>query len=193
MYQKAKAIKVDQDLYITNNDIIEVNNKVLHQNSILTVLKIKDNYLEVSELSSINVNKNVCEKIIASSNIELGLPQIPQSFIDMNQLGDILVEYKNRCCGRCDRVHDLCVTDMICNDHHLNGCEVCYGIRGNQLSLVDNTINIKLIIMDLKEEFEKCKSNPYYFYTKYCQVAGQPATTKLSEADFNQWILQNFK
>lgn len=36
---------------------------------------------------------------------------------------------KSRCCGRCDGVNDLCVSDMICEEHNEQGCEICYGAR----------------------------------------------------------------
>jgi hypothetical protein len=32
----------------------------------------------------------------------------------------------SRCCGRCDGVHDICVSDVICNKHNQTGCEVCW-------------------------------------------------------------------
>ena len=36
---------------------------------------------------------------------------------------------KSRCCGRCDGVNDICVGDMICEEHNEMGCEICYGAR----------------------------------------------------------------
>jgi len=39
-------------------------------------------------------------------------------------------------------------------------------------------------------EFEKCKSNPYYFFTKYCTINGRKATTHFSEKDFNEIVKQ---
>ena len=36
---------------------------------------------------------------------------------------------KSRCCGRCDGVNDICVTDMVCEEHKTRGCEICYGAR----------------------------------------------------------------
>lgn len=36
---------------------------------------------------------------------------------------------KSRCCGRCDGVHDICVADMVCDDHEIMGCEICFGER----------------------------------------------------------------
>jgi len=38
---------------------------------------------------------------------------------------------KSRCCGRCDGVNDLCVSDMACNEHNKQGCEVCWPHPGN--------------------------------------------------------------
>lgn len=43
----------------------------------------------------------------------------------------------------------------------------------------------------MREELEKCKASPYYFYTTYFQVNGQPATTRLSEEEFNREFFGN--
>lgn len=34
---------------------------------------------------------------------------------------------KPRCCGRCDGVDDICVTDTKCESHGVYGCEICFG------------------------------------------------------------------
>lgn len=34
-----------------------------------------------------------------------------------------------RCCGRCDCLNDECVSDMICEKHFQQGCEICFGER----------------------------------------------------------------
>lgn len=36
----------------------------------------------------------------------------------------------SRCCGRCDGINDICVSDMLCDIHDEQGCEECYGKRG---------------------------------------------------------------
>ena len=36
---------------------------------------------------------------------------------------------QSRCCGRCDGINDVCVSDMICEIHGEQGCEVCFGKR----------------------------------------------------------------
>ena len=38
-------------------------------------------------------------------------------------------EFIPRCCGRCDGVNEPCYTDMECDDHNKEGCEICYGPR----------------------------------------------------------------
>lgn len=43
---------------------------------------------------------------------------------------------------------------------------------------------------NLVEEMEKCKANPYYFFTKYITINGKPATTLLSEDQFNEIFLK---
>ncbi len=36
-----------------------------------------------------------------------------------------------------------------------------------------------------KEEYQKCKENPYYFATKYVEVNGKPFQTSMNEEEFN--------
>lgn len=36
---------------------------------------------------------------------------------------------ESRCCGRCDGINDMCVSDMTCGLHGALGCEICYGPR----------------------------------------------------------------
>lgn len=42
---------------------------------------------------------------------------------------DSLTRKESRCCGRCDGVNDLCFTDMDCDEHEVQGCEICFGKR----------------------------------------------------------------
>lgn len=35
------------------------------------------------------------------------------------------------------------------------------------------------------QEYEKCKTNPYYYATKYLTINGKPFTTLLTEEQFN--------
>jgi hypothetical protein len=44
------------------------------------------------------------------------------------------------------------------------------------------------IEMEIKNELEKCKKSPYYFYTTYWLINGRPATTLLSEEEFNKYF-----
>ena len=34
---------------------------------------------------------------------------------------------QSRCCGRCNGFDDICVADMVCEKHGVEGCEDCYG------------------------------------------------------------------
>lgn len=36
-----------------------------------------------------------------------------------------------------------------------------------------------------QDEIQKCKASPYYFYTHYFIINGKPATTVLTEEEFN--------
>jgi len=37
-----------------------------------------------------------------------------------------------------------------------------------------------------QSEIDKCKASPYYFYTHYFMINGKPATTTISEEEFNK-------
>lgn len=39
-----------------------------------------------------------------------------------------------------------------------------------------------------KEEYQKCLASPYYHYTTYFLVNGKPATTHLTEEQFNDFF-----
>jgi len=43
---------------------------------------------------------------------------------------------------------------------------------------------------DWKEEMQKCLDSPYYFYTNYCKVNNESATTRYNEEEFNALIKQ---
>ena len=38
---------------------------------------------------------------------------------------------------------------------------------------------------EIEEEMEKCKNNPYYFYTTYITIDGKKPEVWMSEEDFN--------
>jgi len=42
-------------------------------------------------------------------------------------------------------------------------------------------------------ELEKCKKSPYYFFTKYWMVNGEPFTTPLTEEEFNKKVTQDLQ
>lgn len=65
--------------------------------------------------------------------------------------------------------------------------EICNQCK-NKLATNGNLCNI--CIEENNQEFEKCKQNPYYFYTKYFTVNGKKATTSLSEEEFNELFKQ---
>lgn len=41
-------------------------------------------------------------------------------------------------------------------------------------------------VINWKEELERIKNSPYYFYTNFFIVEGRPATTHLNEEEFNK-------
>jgi|TARA_R110000851_G_scaffold47424_1_gene115137 hypothetical protein len=100
---------------------------------------------------------NVSSDLIGSKS----LPQIPKAFLNgycikQGEIGDVMVEFEvtNRCCGRCDGVHDECVTDMICHDHIKMGCPECFGPRGDVVKLKLNSDN-KIIIEPTRDKWNR--------------------------------------
>lgn len=47
------------------------------------------------------------------------------------------------------------------------------------------------VIAWITDEYNKCKSSPYYFFTHYWKVNGKPATTPMTEEEFNKLFKSN--
>lgn len=63
----------------------------------------------------------------AQAHKQAKLLKIVRYMVYSKQQGILQIETKERCCGRCDGVNDLCVTDTTCSVHSVQGCELCYG------------------------------------------------------------------
>jgi len=117
-----------------------------------------------------------CRKIIATTDseltvtvttprvfmgdIECKLPTFPIPFLNgycrRGGIDEVMVEYEvtNRCCGRCDGVHDLCLADMVCDDHKEMGCPKCYGSRGDVITLKLNSNN-EIIVEPARDNWNR--------------------------------------
>lgn len=104
--------------------------------------------------------KNKWMKIIASTDMTIGLPFPTYEFVDEyikkynkgNIIEYVKVQYKN---------NKLLISNF-------------------------NNINIKSIIDNFDEiELVKCINSPYYFFKKYCQINGNQINTRLTEEEFN--------
>lgn len=62
----------------------------------------------------------------------------------------------------------------------MNICTQCK----NKIATSSSLCNI--CIEQNNKEFEKCKTNPYYFATTYLTINGKPFTTILTEEEFNK-------
>lgn len=60
---------------------------------------------------------------------------------------------KNRCCGRCDGINDICVADTTCEAHNVLGCELCFGPRHYFLN-VDRDSENRMVIRLMPHEVE---------------------------------------
>lgn len=57
-----------------------------------------------------------------------------------------------------------------------------YHIPGEEMKIE----YVKNIQQEIESDMDKCKNNPYYFFTNYLTVDGKKATTHLSESEFNE-------
>lgn len=160
-------IKEGDWIYIknrANNEFIDKVSKVTNEG----VWTKDDHYFYPYKLDK----DTICKKIIATTDEALChcnpdydprsktgrefiyLPEPSEDFIKEfitefnkgNRIEYVEVEYDNRCCGRCDGVHDLCFTDTECDKHGVEGCETCFGKAGNILKVNSkNEISIKKI------------------------------------------------
>lgn len=98
-------------MYIVNQDKLQIGDwYIWHNNN--QVCKVEG---ELHILNNHIMNKQI-SKIIASTDKSLGLPSIPNHFIKQyvdlyNKqyvIEEVIVEYKNTCCGRCDGITDEC-------------------------------------------------------------------------------------
>lgn len=97
---------------------------------------------------------NLCRKLVGTSNLKYKdlLPKPNQSFIkeyiERGGIDEVTIEMTNRCCGRCDSVHDSCWTDTQCESHLRFGCEICFGLSGDVV--VTNDDNEMSLIYKIK-------------------------------------------
>jgi len=82
------------------------------------------------------IDRREWKKIILTTDgvlINEGVQSIPEEFltwfVENPKCESVEVNEKSRCCGRCNGIDDLCYVDMCCDDHHVYGCETCYGKR----------------------------------------------------------------
>jgi hypothetical protein len=118
-----------QHIYITNNDKFSKDQYITDG---IEVIKASSKLVEAQGL----VNRRDWKKIILTTDailINEGVQAIPEEFltwfVENPKCESVEVNEKSRCCGRCNGVDDLCYTDMCCDDHHVYGCETCYGKR----------------------------------------------------------------
>jgi hypothetical protein len=149
-------------LYFTSDDVIEggdwyinTETKILWQ-----CTNDKAEIMACNELSNarkiiattdnnLSIECNMCasEEITRAYTCKCkSTPKPSRAFLNgycrkQGEIGDVMVEYEvtNRCCGRCDGVHDLCFADMTCDDHNEMGCPKCYGPRGDEIKLKLNS------------------------------------------------------
>lgn len=122
------------------------------------------------------------------------MSEIPQTLIDyytkkQGRIGDIEVEFTNRCCGRCDGVSDDCVTDLTCKPHKVRGCEDCYGLAGDLLKLTEDNE----IIVHIPKEEEKEKQEKTYTEKEMIGFAFHAVQEcgEMEDQEVEDWIKEN--
>jgi len=150
--------------------------------------------------------KEFCLKIIATTNPSLkipvgkggdmgldiayeiliapSIPQIPDNFI--KQYVDVA--------GKIDEVEVEYIETLACTEGkdcptYTNSGEKCNGTVV-EVCNINTTANNTIIIHKAedywKNEMEKCKESPYYFFKNYWKVDGKTPTTFLTELEFNK-------
>lgn len=71
------------NLYLTSNKKPQQGDKILHNDSVLTVVENKGQYWKVDELSHIDIRADLCKKIEYSSDSTLGVPPISRDFVKL--------------------------------------------------------------------------------------------------------------
>lgn len=69
------------------------------------------------------------EKHIASLRTFTASKELLSQMKEGDKIEEEDMVIRSRCCGRCDRVNDVCVADMICSVHNVTGCEICFGSK----------------------------------------------------------------
>lgn len=113
-----EAINLDLPLLPEFNKCQELN-----ENKLFTLEDIR--YIVQHTVGQYETTKKV--------DISLILERLQQSKLPKEFIPEII----NRCCGRCDGINDLCVSDSICDKHNKIGCEDCFGIINNTLKTID--------------------------------------------------------
>ena len=169
-----------QHLYIISDDEIKENNTHFY-NPHSGQLHISGNHTDY-----IAINKNGCKKIIATTDVSLGLPQPSQQFIQKyiegynkgNVITDVLVEYN-------------------CGDSHcsLFGCQKHLGCKNESIQTVkinpkDNTITIKKVKDSYtREEVEDLCRKAFLLYKS--DNYGYPGLIKSTKEKEDKWIGEN--
>ena len=144
-----------QHIYITNNDKFSKDQYITDG---IEVIKASSKLVEAQGL----VNRRDWKKIILTTDVFLineGIQAIPEEFlkwfVENPKCESVEVNEKSRCCGRCNGVDDLCYTDMCCDDHHVYGCETCYGKRVEYSITIPKDEIMERFIQNAKQEEPK--------------------------------------
>ena len=174
------------NLYIISDDEIKENNTHFY-NPYSGQLHISGNHTDY-----IAINKNGCKKIIATTDVSLGLPQPSQQFIQKyiegynkgNVITDVLVEYQTDSKSE-TKLYMLGIGD--------NPDDFEYGEPTVKINPKDNTTTIKKVkdSYTREEHISNIKKFSLELGSKIHCFLKEDGTLSISIQDVNKWIEEN--
>ena len=170
-----------QHLYIISDDEIKENNTHFY-NPYSGQLHISGNHTDY-----IAINKNGCKKIIATTDVSLGLPQPSQQFIQKyiegynkgNVITDVLVEYQTDFKSE-TKLYMLGIGD--------NPDDFEYGEPTVKINPKDNTTTIKKV----KDSYSREEVIEFGNKVKeYCKDGWKPDSLHRVFFEWDKWIEEN--
>ena len=146
-----------QHIYITGDGIFKEGDWTIWKDQLFKV-DSNNAYSYTNNVTLAYAIKHLKKVILTTESLDV-VQAIPDEFLNwfvknQNCKAVVVIE-KSRCCGRCNGVDDLCFTDMCCDEHHVYGCETCYGKRVEYSITIPKDEIMERFIQNAKQEEPK--------------------------------------